>query len=83
VPIDVYGSLATPGCKFLRIDNRFNGRNFHELHHLYQLIVEDSGEKKPNLLLTISGGAKYFTLKERLYKAVVRGIIDSVSKAGN
>ena len=75
VPFNVYGALKSTGCKFLRIDSRCRAEN------LYQLICADCAEK-PSLILSVYGGAKYFTLTERLEKEFIRGIIDTATMAG-
>ena len=82
LPVNVFGTLTPRGCKFLRIDNRFDVRNLNELNYLYRLILEDCGGKKPDLILSVCGGAKYFTLTEQLHKKVVRGIIDIAAGVG-
>ncbi|UJR11905.1 hypothetical protein I4U23_016083 [Adineta vaga] len=78
VMINVYGTLKPHGCNFLRMDNRINNDNLNEL---YYLILEDCGGKKPSLIVNISGGAKYFVLKEQLQTEVVEDIIDIAAKA--
>jgi hypothetical protein len=76
VPINVYGTLQPVGCKFLRIDSRL------PLPNLFQLLVEDCRGQKPVLILSIYGGAKYFTMTERLEKEFIRGIVDAATMAG-
>lgn len=74
--VDVYGILQPSGCKFLRIDNRL------PIEDLFQLIFEDCGRQKPALILSVYGGAKYFTMTERLEKEFIRGVIDAATMAG-
>ncbi len=76
VPIDVFGTLKPIGCKFLRIDARL------KIIDLFQLIIEDCRGQKPALILSVYGGAKYFTMTERLEKEFIRGIIDAATMAG-
>ncbi|CAF1019434.1 unnamed protein product [Rotaria sordida] len=75
VPINVFGTLKPTGCKFLRIDNRL------PMEDLFQFILEDCGGQKPALILSIYGGAKYFTMTERLEKEFIRGVIDAATTA--
>jgi hypothetical protein len=80
VMVNIFGTLKPHGCKFLRIDNRLKTIN---LSALYQLILEDCDGIKPGLIINISGGAKYFSLREHLQTEVVKDIIDIGAKAGN
>ncbi|CAF3511447.1 unnamed protein product [Rotaria sp. Silwood1] len=75
VPINIYGTLQSTGCKFLRIDLRL------PIKDLFQLILEDCQKQKPALILSIYGGAKYFTMTERLEKEFIRGVIDAATMA--
>ncbi|CAF3430705.1 unnamed protein product [Rotaria sp. Silwood1] len=75
VPINVFGILKPTGCKFLRIDNRL------PMEDLYQFIVEDCDRQKPALILSVYGGAKYFTTTERLEKEIIRGVIHAATMA--
>ena len=75
VPINVFGTLTRTDCKFLRIDARL------PLEDLFQLILEDCERQKPALILSVYGGAKYFTMTERLEKEFIRGIIDAATMA--
>ncbi|CAF2850895.1 unnamed protein product [Rotaria sp. Silwood2] len=70
-PINVYGTLKPINCKFLRIDNRV------EIKDLFELILEDCNNQKPDLILSIYGGAKYFSMTEKLEKEVIRDLIDA------
>lgn len=76
VDLDVFGVLKPSGCKFLRIDSRIM------ISNLFKLIVEDCQGKPPNLILSVYGGAKYFTMTERLEKEFIRGIVDAATLAG-
>jgi hypothetical protein len=76
VPINVFGTFHPIGCKFLRIDARL------PMKDLFQLIVEHCGGQKPALILSVYGGAKYFTMTERLEKEFIRGVIDAATMAG-
>ena len=49
---------------------------------LYNLIHEDC-KKKPGLIISIYGGAKYFKINERLEKEFMRGVIEAAATAGN
>jgi len=73
--INVFGTLKPDGCKFLRVDSRLS------MKILFQLMVEDCGRKKPDLILSVYGGAKYFTMTERLEKEFIRGLIDAATTA--
>jgi hypothetical protein len=75
VKFNVYGTVKSTNCKFLRIDNRC------KLEDLYQLLCDDCGGK-PSVILSVYGGAKYFTITERLEKEFIRGIIDAATMAG-
>ncbi|CAF0951970.1 unnamed protein product [Rotaria sp. Silwood1] len=75
VPVNVFGTLQPSGCKFLRIDTRI------PMKDLFKLILEDCGGQKPALILSIYGGAKYFTMTERLEKEFIRGVIDTATMA--
>jgi hypothetical protein len=83
VPVNVFGTLKPHGCNFLRVDSRFNANNLNELYHLYHLILEDCDGKKPGLIFSVCGGAKYFTLTDQLQTEVVRDIIDIAARAGD
>lgn len=72
----VYGVLPRNNAKFIRCDNR------QSVKHLYELILEDRKKVRPSLLISAFGGAKYFTLSERLEKDFVTGIIDLATRAG-
>lgn len=74
--INIFGILQPIGCKFLRVDLRL------PIKELFQLIVEDCGGQKPALILSVYGGAKYFTMTERLEKEFIRGVIDAATMAG-
>jgi hypothetical protein len=76
VPINVFGILKPTGCKFLRIDNRV------QVKDLFQLILEDCQGQKPALVISVYGGAKYFTMTEKLEKEFIRGVIDAATMAG-
>ncbi|CAF2031429.1 unnamed protein product [Rotaria magnacalcarata] len=75
VPVNVFGTLQPSGCKFLRIDAR------SPMENIFQLILEDCGKQKPALILSVYGGAKYFTMAERLEKEFIRGVIDAATMA--
>jgi hypothetical protein len=76
VPVNIFGTLESTGCKFLRIDSRIR------MDDLFPFILEDCGGKKPALIISVYGGAKYFTMTERLEKEFIRGIIDAATMAG-
>ena len=73
VPITVYGTLQPSNCKFLRLDNRFPSKD------LYPLILANCGMQRPALILSVYGGAKYFTMTERLEKEFIRGVIEAAT----
>ncbi|CAF1536317.1 unnamed protein product, partial [Adineta steineri] len=75
VPINVYGIRPSNGPKFIRCDNRTKPLS------LYNLILNDCKKQEPTLLISAYGGAKYFTLSERLEKDFVTGIIDLATRA--
>ncbi|CAF1188689.1 unnamed protein product [Adineta ricciae] len=77
VPINVCGVLKPYDCHFLRLDHQINSDNSYGL---YQLILDDCGGKKPDLILSISGGRRYFLLKEQLKTEIVKDIIDIAVK---
>lgn len=76
VPINVYGTLNSDGCKYIRIDNRVPVKD------VFQLILDDCGKQKPALIISVYGGAKYFTMTERLEKEFIRGVIDAATMTG-
>jgi SLOG in TRPM len=76
VDLSVYGTLNSNGCKFLRIDTRIASDD------LFNLLVEDGGDQKPALIISVYGGAKYFAMAERLEKEFIRGVIDAAAMAG-
>ncbi|CAF0930453.1 unnamed protein product [Adineta steineri] len=76
VPVTIYGTLKSTGsigCKYIRIDNQLPAEP------IYELLVKDCGGTKPALILSIYGGAKYFTMTEKLEKEIIRGIIDAAA----
>ncbi|CAF4191196.1 unnamed protein product [Adineta steineri] len=76
VPVTVYGALKSNGsigCKYIRIDHQL------PMAPIYELLVNDCGDTKPGLILSIYGGAKYFTMTEKLEKEIIRGIIDAAA----
>ncbi|CAF3900565.1 unnamed protein product [Rotaria sp. Silwood2] len=75
VPVNVFGTLQPSGCKYLRLDVRL------PMKDLFQLILEDCGGQKPALILSVYGGAKYFTMTEQLEKEFIRGVIDAATMA--
>ena len=77
VIVNIFGTLKPRGCKFLRIDNRLKPFN---LTQLYQLILKDCDGKKPRLILSIAGGAKYFSLREQLQTELVKDIVGIAAK---
>ena len=76
VKINVFGTLKPSGCKFIRLDART------KVQDLFQLISDDCGRRRPGLILSIYGGAKYFTMTEKLEKEFIRGVIDAATMAG-
>ena len=74
-PVNIYGTLKMTGCKFIRVDQRNSAKR------IFDLLCEDFG-KRPVLILSVYGGAKYFTMAERLEKEFMRGIIEAASTAG-
>ena len=77
VPLNVFGQLPTNGCKFLRLDSRC------KMIDLFTLLLHDCRQERPALILSVYGGAKYFTMTERLEKEFIRGVIDAATMAGN
>ncbi|UJR11208.1 hypothetical protein I4U23_015389 [Adineta vaga] len=75
VDINIYGQLSSNGPKFVRCENRTKSVA------LYNLILNDCNNQKPNLLISAYGGARYFTLSERIEKDFVTGIIDLATRA--
>ncbi|CAF4145083.1 unnamed protein product [Adineta steineri] len=76
VPVTTYGTLKSTGsigCKYIRIDHQTH------MERIYELLVNDCGGTKPALILSIYGGAKYFTMTEKLEKEIIRGIIDAAA----
>jgi len=78
VPVTIFGRLESNGCKFIRINDQL------PIKYIYDLLVDDcGGEKhKPSFILGVYGGAKYFTMTEKLEKEIIRGIIDAATTAG-
>ena len=75
VDINVFGTLKPIGCKFVRLDSRTPVIN------VFELITEDCGGRRPDLILSVYGGAKYFTMTEKLEKEFIRGVIDAATMA--
>lgn len=75
VEINVFGTLKPSGCKFIRLDVRTKAED------LFELIKADCGKPLPGLILSIYGGAKYFTMTEQLEKEFIRGVIDAATMA--
>ncbi|CAF0929325.1 unnamed protein product [Adineta steineri] len=76
VPVTIYGTLKSTGsvgCKYIRIDHQLDAEP------IYDLLVNDCGSTKPTLILSVYGGAKYFTMTEKLEKEIIRGIIDAAA----
>jgi hypothetical protein len=46
-------------------------------------LVHKDCKQEPRLIISISGGAKYFKMNERLEKEFMRGIIEAAITAGN
>ncbi|CAF4147515.1 unnamed protein product [Rotaria socialis] len=67
--LDCCGVLSS-GCKFIRCSEQTPPKL------LYPLILADCGNKKPSLIISVYGGAKYFMLTEKLEKEFMRGIVD-------
>ena len=78
VAVNVFGRLKSTDCKFIRIDIR------SKIEDIYNLLLDDCGgdKHKPTLILSVYGGAKYFTMTERLQKEIIQGIVDAASAAG-
>jgi hypothetical protein len=78
VRVNIFGRLQPTDCKFLRIDKR------SKMEDIYSLLLDDCGgdKHKPALILSVYGGAKYFTMTEKLEKEIIRGIVDAASAAG-
>jgi len=76
VPLTVFGRLKPTDCKFIRLDAQT------DMGCVYNLLLGDCGRKKPALILSVYGGAKYFTMTEKLEKEIIRGIIDAATTAG-
>lgn len=70
--LNVYGTLPTTGCKFLRMDAET------DIELVYDLLSKDC-QNEPDFIISIYGGAKYFTLTERLEKGFIGGIISAAS----
>ncbi|CAM4799552.1 unnamed protein product [Rotaria magnacalcarata] len=65
-----YCGVLSSGCKFIRCSEQTPPKL------LYPLILADCGNKKPSLIISVYGGAKYFMLTEKLEKEFMRGIVD-------
>jgi hypothetical protein len=74
VKLNTWG-IYPSGCKYLRCD--YNTK----IKDIYDLIVEDCGGKKPPFIISVYGGAKYFSLSDRLEKEFMRGIIQTATTA--
>ncbi|CAF1002638.1 unnamed protein product [Adineta steineri] len=76
VPVAIYGTLKSAGsisCKYIQIDKQ------SRIEPIYDLLINDCGRTKPSLILSVYGGAKYFTMTEKLEKETIRGIIDAAA----
>ncbi|CAF0985839.1 unnamed protein product [Adineta steineri] len=76
VPVTICGTLKSTGsigCKYIRIDKQ------SRMGPIYQLLISDCRRTKPSLILSVYGGAKYFTMTEKMEKEIIRGIIDAAA----
>ena len=77
VDVSIFGSIKPNNCKYVQLD--------HEYHMsvVYDLLVNDCGgeNNRPDLILSVYGGAKYFIMTEKLEKEIIRGIIDAATTA--
>ncbi|CAF3913993.1 unnamed protein product [Rotaria sordida] len=72
----LYNPYESSLTKFIRWDIKISEEK------LYNFILKDC-EQKPNLIISIFGGAKYFTMNKRLEKEFMCGIIEAATTAGN
>ncbi|CAF4188401.1 unnamed protein product, partial [Adineta steineri] len=76
VPVTIYGTLKSTGptgCKYIRLSLQT------PTDLIYELLLGDCEKKKPTLILSVYGGAKYFTMTEKPEKEIIRGIIDAAA----
>ncbi|CAF1357505.1 unnamed protein product [Rotaria sordida] len=72
----LYNPYESRVTKFIRCDIEISEEK------LYNMIHEDRN-KKPCLIISIYGGAKYFKMNERLEKEFMLGIIEAATTVGN
>ncbi|CAF3454781.1 unnamed protein product [Rotaria sp. Silwood1] len=77
VPITIYGRLKPNGCKFIRLDIKT------PMQYIYNLLVGDSGstEHKPDLILSLYGDSKSFTMIQKLPREIICSIVDAAMTA--
>jgi hypothetical protein len=74
VRLNTYG-IHPSGCKYLRCDIAT------DMEKIYDLIVGDCGGKKPPFIISVYGGAKYFSLTDQLEKEFMRAIVHTATTA--
>uniref|UniRef100_W5MUC8 Transient receptor potential cation channel, subfamily M, member 2 n=1 Tax=Lepisosteus oculatus TaxID=7918 RepID=W5MUC8_LEPOC len=81
VPTDAFGDITFPGLgqkvgKYVRVSSDSSTET------LYQLMTEFWGLSPPNLLISVTGGAKNFYMKSRLKVMFRRGLIKVAHTTG-
>ena len=82
-PTDAYGVLNFPGshCKkaeYIRVQNETNPSDMIEyLYHKQSWKLE-----KPQLILSVTGGAQKFNIPQRMKKAFKRGLVKAAVSTG-
>jgi transient receptor potential cation channel subfamily M protein 2 len=82
-PTDAYGALTFPGyqskkAKYIRVENETNPCDMIEFIYNKQAW----GLDKPNLILSVTGGAQKFNIPQRMRKAFKRGLVKAAVSTG-
>jgi hypothetical protein len=82
-PTDAYGKLTFPGshhktASYIRVQNETKTNDM--IQYLYS--PEGWNLQRPQLILSVTGGAQKFTIPHRMKKAFKRGLIKAASSTG-
>lgn len=81
-PTNAFGEIKFVGFgektgKYIRVDAYSK-----EPHHIVELLTEKWKMKKPNLLISVTGGTKFFQMNERLKQDIRRGLVKAAQITG-
>lgn len=66
--------------QYVRVDEKMRHKN---LKHLWLLLSEVWKLPPPKMIVSVTGGAKRFFMKNRIRKSFQRGLINVASSSGN